>query len=416
MSIKEEFTKFLWESPTPYHFVKNAKELLLQSGYVELKEAEHWNEIPTKFFVIREETSILAINQNGFSKGVLIGAHCDSPCLRLHPDQKNSSSPVVEVIPYGSPLVFTWFDRELKLAGKVIFRRDGKLVSKLINTREPIAFIPNQAIHLSSSPSNAMKLDIRYVKPVVNYFGDHPIKSIIANEVGCKVEDIECYDLIFSSSDPPTFTGASENILLSQRLDDQTNAISAIRSLSRSETPREGFCAAVIFNNEEIGSNSFSGARSTLLYDVFSRVAPNNSALQGLHSSLFLSADNLHATHPNWSTLHEEHHSLPLGSGVGISYHRANFFSTEGCTGAEIIEIMKKSDVKYVKTISQNTKNTGGTIGRFVVSQLGMRGVDIGIPILGMHSFKETGCFDDIVMMEKLFDGSYKYGPQLNFN
>ena len=409
---KEEFRKFLEESPTPYHFVKNAKELLLRSGFVELKETESWKEIPTKFFVIRESSSIVAINQNGFSKGILIGAHCDSPCLRLHPVQ-NPNDVTVSVTPYGSPLTFTWFDRELKLAGKVIFKKDGKLYSKLINTSQPIAFLPNQAIHLSSEPSNTLSLSLSYIKPVVNFSHNHSIISIIAKETGCNTEDIE-NDLIFYSADPPQFTGESEDLLISQRLDDQTNAISSIRAISRSKTPKEGFNAVVIFNNEETGSKSYSGARSTFISDVFSRVTPDNSAIQHLHSCLFLSTDNLHALHPNWSSLKEPNHPLPFGSGVGLSYHRNNFFPTEGISATEIIEIMKKCNVKFSKVIAKNNQSTGGTIGRFIVSKLGMRGIDVGIPVLGMHSFKETAYFGDILMMEKLFDGCFKYGPQFN--
>ncbi|KAK9366936.1 peptidase M18 [Lipomyces kononenkoae] len=477
-SYASDFLAFVNSSPTPYHVVDNAKKLLLNAGFLELKERESWNgkvEKGKKYFLTRNGSSIIAFavgnewkRGNGFA---IVGAHTDSPSLRLKPVSKKSSDGYLQVGVelYGGGLWHTWFDRDLSVAGRVYVSENGKLVPRLIKVDKPILRIPTLAIHLDREANTKFefnkesqlfpiaglaeeilnkadtnekttaieeaeaKAEEDSFQPFAAMNERHQPKviALIAEAAGVPISAVRDFELILYDTHPSALGGISDEFIFSQRLDNQMMSYCAIRGLIDSLEAENGLEGDSVirmiscFDHEEIGSESAQGARSSLLPSIVKRL----SGLSGIPSidakeeaivggrfyeetaikSFLISADMAHAVHPNYSGKYDTTHKPQINKGPVIKINANQRYSTNSPGILLVEEVAKISKTPLQLFVVRNDSSCGSTIGPALASLLGIRTLDLGNPQLSMHSIRETGGSADVEHACSLFAGFFNH-------
>nr|CAB3495912.1 unnamed protein product [Digitaria exilis] len=392
--VVSDLVDFLNASPTAFHAVDEAKLRLKAAGFTQLSEREEWAglEPGRKYFFTRNHSTIVAfaigakyVAGNGFH---IIGAHTDSPCLKLKPVSKVTKGGYLEVgvQTYGGGLWYTWFDRDLTVAGRVIIRekRDGGVsyAHKLVRVQEPILRIPTLAIHLDRTiSSEGLKINNQnHLIPV--------LATSIKNEM----------QRLVGENGPK---GSSENKntkhhpLLLQALIDST-------STEHSLDHESGVRMVALFDHEEVGSDSAQGAGSPAMLDALSRITgsfnSSNSMLleKAIQRSFLVSADMAHALHPNYMDKHEENHQPKMHGGLVIKHNANQRYATNAVTAFIFREIAERHQLPIQDFVVRNDMACGSTIGPILASGVGIRTVDIGAPQLSMHSIREMCAVDDI--------------------
>ncbi|KAK4752999.1 hypothetical protein SAY87_021797 [Trapa incisa] len=444
-SVVSDLISFLNASPTAFHAVDEAKRRLLKAGYERISERGDWNlEAGKKYFFTRNHSTVVAFAigkkyaaGNGF---YVVGAHTDSPCLKLKPVSKVSKGGYVEigVQTYGGGLWHTWFDRDLTIAGRLIIReeKDGSVsyTHKLVRLEEPIMRIPTLAIHLDRNvnadgfkfnnqshllPVLATSIKAELNKPVAeNDLGKeksiydnskhHPVLlQILASEVGCKTEEICDFELQACDTQPSIVAGAMKEFIFSGRLDNLCMTFCSLKALidaTSSEGSLEdesGVRVVALFDHEEVGSNSAQGAGSPVMVDALSRITNSfGSDPKLLHKaiqrSFLVSADMAHALHPNYMDKHEENHQPKLHGGLVIKHNANQRYATNAVTAFLFREIAKRNNLPIQDFVVRNDMGCGSTIGPILASGVGIRTVDVGAPQLSMHSIREMCAVDDV--------------------
>jgi aspartyl aminopeptidase len=397
----DEFLEFLDASPTPYHYCKLAKTYLLSAGYSELSEADDWASIPDKFFFIRHSRSLVAVNKHDIDFGIILASHCDSPVLSLFQEPPIIKSGFLQMRTesYGGVLGYTWLDRDLNIAGKVTFERDGRPYSKIVITPRPAAYIPSVAAHLIGNPCQP-KLESRTCATAIIGSADSPrIESILAELCGCAPEEIIAYDIALVHAGKPLCVGPDRDLIVSPRLDNLTSAFATLKAFVELDKPLKGLVMLTAFDNEEISSRSPSGARSTMIQTVLDRlgVRPSFNA-----RSFVLSADVLHATHPTNVEVNETGGCIAVGEGLLYGWNQTRVFGTDNPELQVVREIARKAGIPLKPWVVKNSLFAGSTIGVHLSFMYGFRIVDLGVPLLGMHSATETGSIKDVITLYKL--------------
>lgn len=417
MSYIQEFCSFLDQTPTPMHFCQKAREELIKKGFTELKETEVWDNIPNKFFVIRDERCIAAFNMHDNSKALIIASHDDSPCFRGKPNTYLQRCGVdqARIAPYGSGIWHTWFDRDLKIAGRLLYKDGETIKSKLFQSPEAVAFIPSLAIHLNRDLSTATNFNLEDdIMPILSLTdGTHSINGqspsllkAISDSSNVKIEDIIDFDVYFVDAQGPVVLGTDQELLSSPRLDDQSCAITSLRAFLDSPDPLEGANVFLSFDSEEIGSRLRTGANSNFFTNILDVLQIPETFSS---NSFIISADNVHANHPNFPAKNDINHPINLGDGVAYSW-RANYsFATDASSLNDLNQIQSKFLEVLKPAITRNDTSPGRTIGPILSSQLGIKAADLGIPMLGMHSIHETCAVKDIDTLLKYFTEFYNY-------
>lgn len=412
---------FIDASPTPYHAVRESIRRLTAQGYRALDEREPWDLKPgDKVFVTRGDTSIAAfhlgttpVDRAGFR---LVGAHTDSPNLRLKPSaqvQRHGYQQLgVEV--YGGVLYSTWMDRDLSLAGRVVTGKDGRLTHHLLDFRRPLLRIPNLAIHLNRSVnSDGLKLNAQeHLVPVLalERSGALELKAMLVEELargGARVEPGEVlgFDLCLYDTQPSTRSGAHGEFLHAPRLDNLASSHSGLSALLAMSGPREATCGVVLYDHEECGSVSAQGAASPFLKDLLERItlAHSDGRRDAFHRairhSFLVSADMAHAVHPNYASMHEPKHQPLLGAGPVIKSNVNQSYATDGETWAWFALCCREAGVTPQNFITRTDLGCGSTIGPISAGELGIRTVDVGSPMLSMHSIRELAAAADVAAM-----------------
>ena len=436
----------LKKSVSPYNFVEHAKKELKSSGFTQIYESDPWNLEPgKKYFYTRNNSCIIAFNvgqkfnpeESCFK---IIGAHTDSPSLRIAPNSYNPKGEIerYNVQYYGGGLWFTWLDRDLSLAGKVIFKdNEGKLTSKIIQVEEPIFFIPNCPPHLKSG-SERESLTINkenHLKPLIATLkvneilneekekedDENPkdkklgktLRKIILKELNkdCEKpiinsgEQIIDYDLVLYDSQSPNLIGLNKEFLASGRLDNLGSSIPALYSMinaSKDELLSEQSSINIIalFDNEEIGSMTYQGADSNFflmhLKRIFSQSlnitkTPYSEDLymRFMAKSYVISADLAHAYNPNYSEKFQSEHKNLMQQGVVLKINVNGRYSTESENAAVFKELGKLCNVPIQEFIVRQDSPCGTTIGPITSAKIGIKSVDMGIPQFAMHSIRE---------------------------
>lgn len=412
METAQEFCKFLDDCPIPYFFNKYARQVLTESGFKEMDEGT-WDSIPKKGFVIRDERALVAFKVGGTDSFIAVGTHNDSPCLKTKPfselpDKANLSS--IHVSVYGGLTDFTWFDRDLRTAGLVYIKNeDGSLSNKLFDSREAIATIPSTEQPAGKNPVINSEEDLQ------PYFGTGKVasfKTYLSKKLEVNEESIVGWDLSFVDAQPSAIIGTKKEFIAGPRIDNLGSTFSALKAFLASE-PKGTINLLVVYDNEEIGSNTLCGAQGNFLSVVLHHLIPEDKYLSVMSKSYFISSDNAHAIHPNYPERHEALHQVKLGQGVVIKKSAFGNYGTDQLSTIPMKLAAEKigAPLQYITT--RNDRAGGGTIGKYIGKQIGVCTIDIGQPQLAMHSIRELISIKDItdltVLLKELYDNYLDY-------
>ncbi len=418
----DRFLRYLKASPTPFHAVSNTVDLLENAGYSRLHERNAWQTITAgQYYVTRNDTALIAFNlaqppsEYGFR---LIGAHTDSPCLKIKPNAitVNNGYAKLGVEVYGGALLNPWFDRDLALAGRVMVQTKDGMAHFLINTNQPIAFIPSLAIHLDRGVNENRSINKQNHLPAVIYRTDKsPEKQKSQFEKQLKQwlkqqypevvpQKILAFELSLYDHQPPQLVGLEQEFIASARLDNLLSCYAAVEALLRSDNNSNQ--VIVLNDHEEVGSASTSGAQGSFLYSVLARICADDENLQrAISHSMLISADNAHAIHPNYPEVHEPAHQPLMNNGPVIKINSNQRYASNSETEALFKTVCDASDIPYQMMVVRSDMGCGSTIGPITATRLGVRTVDVGAPQLGMHSIRELAGTKDVAYLIKALCG-----------
>jgi aspartyl aminopeptidase len=417
---------FLDAGKTPYHVVAEVSQRLIAAGFLPFREAEPWQLEPgARGFVIRAGGSIAAFEVGSKAPAdagfVLIGAHTDSPNLRLKPapDMANVGYRQLDIEVYGGVLLSTWLDRDLSLAGRVVLAGG---TAELVDVERAVCRIPNLAIHLNRDVnSQGLLLNAQtHLLPVLGLEKNSAGYSELLSEClrgtkasGARTEDVLGFDLCLYDTQRAAFAGSQNEFLLSSRLDNLASCHAAVSALLAAGSGLETTRVVVLYDHEEVGSQSASGARSLFLSDLLARLAvgfspKDSSALtRALSRSLFVSADMAHAVHPNYVDKHDKQHRPMLGAGPVIKVNVNQSYASDGPGVAAFSAACRAVQVTPQYFSARNDMPCGSTIGPISAARLGVRTVDIGSPMLSMHSCREMAAVSDVAPMICVLTGLF---------
>jgi aspartyl aminopeptidase len=420
----KDLSEFIVASPSPFHVVESVRLRLEADGFEAVDESEPWPSEPGRHFVIRNgsivawDTSVDARPSRGFR---IVGAHSDSPNLRIRPRPDRSASGFrqlgVEV--YGGVLLNSWLDRDLGLSGRVVVESSsGSHESVLVHIDEPIARIPQLAIHLDRSiNTDGLRLDPQqHIVPIwgTGFSQDGDLLRCVADREGLNPGSILAMELMLHDLTPPSLAGADKTLFAAPRIDNQLSCHAGVRAFL--EAGRTGLGPLVpvlaIFDHEEVGSETESGAAGPLLATVLERVAiaaglSRDEWFAALANSMCLSADGAHATHPNYVQRHEPDHQIKVNAGPVLKFNANRRYATDA-NGAAEVEVMARSlSIPLQHFVTRGDLPCGSTIGPVTAARLGVRTIDIGVAQLSMHSARETCGSIDPPMFSRLLEGFF---------
>jgi aspartyl aminopeptidase len=392
----QELLEYLDSSPSPWHAAGTAAEALLAGGFVELIETQRWAPLPPAGFTRRGGALVAWRLSDGSPAGVrIVGAHTDSPGLRIHPhaDQAIANWQLLGVEVYGGVLLNSWLDRDLGIAGRVV-AADG--TATLVDVRQPIARVPQLAIHLDREVNDrGLVLDRHVQLRPVWATGSMPAENGFAEWLGEHAGVTPAFwDLCLYDVQPAAMLGADRSLIASGRLDNQVSCWAAISALVAAQ-PGAHLVVAALFDHEEVGSESVSGASGPLLGDVVERLLAGcgidsvDDVRRIIASSSCVSADNAHAVHPNYPERHDAGHAPLVNHGPAIKLNANQRYATDAATAALFRSCCEKAGVPVQTFVSRNNIPCGSTIGPLTATRLGIATVDVGVPQLSMHSARE---------------------------
>ena len=420
---------FLDASPVNFWAVKNLAEELTSKGFRRIDPTEALGEVKCgdKFFVTKNDSSIYAFQigskplaENGFH---MICAHCDSPTFRIKPNaEMDMEGGIVKLNTevYGGPIMSTWFDRPLTLAGRVIVKSDDVMQPQtlLLHIKRPLLQISNLAIHFNRQVNDGVKLSRQKdVLPILGIINNELEKgnlllNVITEELNIKKEDILDFDLYLADATPACTFGAHNEFISSGRLDDLSMCFAGLEALLASE-PTETTQVLAIFDNEETGSQTKQGAGSPFLSYMLKRIALAQSGTeeayyQAVERAFMVSADNAHAWHPNYSEKYDPTNHPMLGGGPVIKFNAAQKYASDAVSAAIFASICEKAGVPCQRFVNHSDVAGGSTLGNILASSIPLKGVDMGNAILAMHSCRETGSVIDHEYCVKAFSQFYQ--------
>ena len=417
--------EFLDASPTPFHAVKSMAERLQSAGFSELDEASDWSlSAGAKHYVVRNGSSIIAfamgsaaLSESGLR---MVGAHTDSPCLMIKPQpelHKNGYFQLaVEV--YGGALLNPWFDRDLSIAGRLVYRNKAQqLVQKLVDFKQPVAMIPSLAIHLDRQANSGRTVNAQTDIPpllMIDKDGTGDFRTLLAEQflpAGAEVLD---YELCLYDTQPAATVGLNQDFFASARLDNLLSCYVSTEALL--QVGGEQTCLMVCNDHEEVGSVSAVGADGPFLEAVIERIiaADGESSLSRLlDRSLMISCDNAHGAHPNFADKHDAAHMPMLNGGPVIKINVKQRYATNSLSASMFRQLCADVDVPVQTFVSRSDMGCGSTIGPVTSSRLGVPTLDVGIPQLAMHSCRELTGFDDPERLTLVLQGFFNKSGNL---
>ena len=428
----KEFAKnlinFIYESPTAFHAVETSEELLKVNGFKRLEATEKWDiKKGGKYYTTKNSSAIVAftvdtdnVKEDGFR---MIGSHSDSPTFRVKPN------PEIEVEKtylklntecYGGPILNTWLDRPLAIAGRVILKGESALkpVETLVNINRPVCIIPNLAIHMNRSVNDGFALNKQ--KDMLPFVGllnetlekDNFLLNTVADELGRNSEEILDFDLFLYEYEKGSLIGVNEELISCGRLDNLSMAHASIHALIDANSTK-GVNVAVVFDNEEVGSSTKQGADSNMLINVLERISlclgqDREDFFRSLYSSFIISADLAHALHPNVTEKHDPTSRPVMGKGPVIKINANQAYTSDSYSISIYKSICKEAGVNYQEFVNRSDERGGSTIGPISSTHIDIPSVDVGSPILAMHSIRELGCVEDHMDIYKTFKKFYE--------
>lgn len=418
-----ELVDFLYDSPSACHGVKATQNILDKNGFIEIKETDKWDlQAKGKYYVIKNDSALIAfevgtgnIEETGFR---LIGAHTDVPGFRIKPNpQMISEGKYVKLNTevYGGPILYTWYDRPLSIAGKVSIKGVSPLKpeTRLINIDKPLLIIPSLAIHMNREVNEGYKINKQVdTLPLLGLINDELEKedylmNILAEELQVNKEDILNFELGLYEYEKGSLIGMNEELISSGRFDDLWMVFAGVKALVNS---KENVATKVMIciDNEEIGSLTAEGANSTLLNNILERIAlglgkDREGYYRTLANSIMISADLAHAVHPNLGAKHDPTNRPVLEGGPVLKIAASGSYSTDSFNGAVFAGICESVGVPFQKFVNRSDLRGGTTIGPITSANLTIPVIDMGAPVLGMHSIRELASVKDNYYTIKVF-------------
>jgi aspartyl aminopeptidase len=399
---------FVDASPSPYHAAAEALRRLTSAGFTQLPLAGEWPSGPGRYAVVDGGSLFAWVAPPGAARHApfrLLGAHTDSPTLRVKPRPDTGRAGVrqlgVEV--YGGPLLNSWLDRDLGLAGRVVVRTPDGAAARLIRVHRPVLRVPQLAIHLDRDMrTEGLKLDPQqHLVPIWSLGTPQAgaFRDFVAAELDVPPGDVLTHDVVTYDLTGGILAGASEEFVSSARLDDlgcahsSVTALAAVAGVAGQPAPQH-ISALVLFDHEEVGSRAVTGAAGAWLgrqleRTVLARGGTRDEFLRAIAGSLHVSADMTHATHPNYADRHEPDHQIALGGGPVVKVSANVNYATDAPTHAAFLLAAEQAGVPVQIFVNKSGMRTGSTIGPIVAAGLAMPTVDVGIPALAMHSARE---------------------------
>ncbi|KAJ3788818.1 aspartyl aminopeptidase [Lentinula aff. detonsa] len=450
---------FVNTSPTPFHAVQTAVQRLEKVGFSKLKESDSWDKAVKpggKYFFTRNQSTIVAFTTPGnWKQGAglsIVATHIDSPNLRIRPVSKRTKAGYLQVgiETYGGGIWHSWLDRDLSVAGRVITSNNsGEFKSRLIKVERPILRIPSLAIHLDRGVNDSLKFnqETEFV-PILGLISEQlnatsessksstgelqassiadnhhsALLNLLASELS--VAPNEIYDFELRScrqlydTQPSQLGGIVNEFIFSPRMDNQFSsfcAVDAIIGSVSSNSLLEGNVNCIaLFNHEEVGSVSSTGAESNLIPSLLSRLSPTPDLLaQSIASSFLVSCDMGHAIHPNYYNKHEENHQPRINGGIIIKTNAKQRYTSDAVGSFLVKKLVEKKGGKVQEYEARNDMPCGSTVGPSL-STMGLRVVDVGCPMLSMHSIRETAGTSDVQSCIDLFQSFFENFSQLD--
>lgn len=418
MDTAQKLFDFIDNSPTCYHAVKNAEEKLLQAGYKKLSEKETYClEGGKNYFVVRNDSSIIAFSlPEKEAKGFrILASHSDSPCFKL----KENPEVVLEntyvkfnVEKYGGMILSTWLDRPLSVAGRVVVKENGKLITKLVNFEENLCIIPNVAIHFNREINKGMEYNPQVdMQPLWSANKEDKISSLLAKKMDVEEDAILGTDLFVYNREKSTFIGWENAFIAAPRIDDLGCVFGSLEGFLESENSEyiKMYC---VFDHEEVGSRTRQGADSDFLASTMKRIGEAcdfESKLSQMYAdSILISADNGHALHPNHPEKSDSGNKPVLNGGIVLKFHGNQQYTTDAYTGAYVKDICKRNEIPYQIFHNRSDVPGGSTLGNISISHCSIPSADIGLPQLAMHSAYETAGAKDMEYLVKFAKAVYE--------
>ena len=425
--MKKDYSKslleFLGDSPCNFCAVYTIRRYLESNGCCKLSLSDDWQLVAGgKYYVTKNDSAIFAFTPGTepmAETGIkIIAAHSDSPCFRIKPNPViKAENGIIKLNTevYGGPILYTWFDRPLSVAGRVILRGSDALhpVTRLLRINRPILVIPHLAIHFNRAVNEGNPLSKQKdMLPLLAHVNesvekDNLLLNLVADELGVSIDSILDFDLMLYDVEKPSLVGLNNEFISSGRIDDLSMvhaAITAIVEGTDSKTTK----VAAIFDNEETGSGTKQGAASPVLANILKRInniygGHESEFMRAISNSFMISADNAHAFHPNYAEKYDVTNHPYLGGGPVIKINANCKYMTDAHSAAIFRSLCEEAGSPYQYFVNHSDVAGGSTLGNILTSQIDIEGVDVGNPLLAMPSVRELGSVDDHNNMIKTF-------------
>ncbi len=420
----QELLDFIDASPSPWHAVKQVEAHLEAFQFIKLDETSAWDLLPGgHYYVVRDDSSIIIFVQGqkplvetGFK---LVGAHTDSPGLRIKPNAASGVEGLLRlgVEVYGGPILATFADRDLSLAGRITYKDDSNAIaSTLLKFDQTLLRLPNLAIHMNRGVNDdGLKLHKQNELPLIlsalaqDCLPQAYFSQLLQEQTDCEIERILSWDLAVYDTQKGAFWGAEQEFYADSQLDNLASCHAALQALlDEAILDNEGTLVCAFFDHEEIGSESNKGADGSFLTDVLQRIAlatvqDKDDYARALAKSYMISADMAHAYQPSFPLAYDPDHKVIVNKGPVIKVNVNNRYSTESLSQALFIDWCEQAEVPYQKYSHRSDLGCGSTIGPITSARLGIRSIDVGNPLWAMHSIRESaGVLDHSYMIRVL--------------
>lgn len=425
-NFANEFIAFAEKSKSVYHSVMELEKTLKEKDFLELDLAKKWNvKLGGKYYFTRNSSTLIAFTLPEKMDALsfrLSCNHTDTPGFKVKPMPEVTSEGTylrfnTEV--YGGPILNTWLDRPLSLAGRVLTKSESIFQPKthIVDIDRNLLVIPNIAIHQNREVNEGAKLTRQNdMLPVVTLLNDNFNKenfllNLVASECNIPKDDILDMELYLYDRNPGTVFGAENDMILSSKIDNLASTFAGLHGLLEAET-QKGINVLACFDNEEIGSRTKQGADSNLLLNALRRITislgmDEEEFFQGIYRSFMISVDGAHAVHPAKGGKTDITNRPKLNKGFVIKYEANQAYSTDGFSSAVIKDLCNRENIKYQEFVNHSDEKGGSTLGPLSATHLEVNSIDLGIPLLGMHSVKETAGTEDIRSLGKLLKKFY---------
>lgn len=411
--FNEGLLGFLDASPTPFHATLNMSMMFKNAGFTKLEETDKWElKKGEKYYVTRNDSSIIAFTYPQDTSYTIVGAHTDSPNLKLKPNPIIKEHGVVKfgVEPYGGVLLNPWFDRDLSLAGRLSYlNSNNEIKDVLIDVKKPIAVIPSLAIHLDEKANKDRTVNMQTdICPVLTTNDDFEFDEFLKWQLNkldiLDVKELYANELSFYDTQKASFIGLNDDFIASARIDNLLSCYVGMLSICSVEDNKPMLFVAN--DHEEVGSESTSGASGSFLENTLNRMFGDyEEYMHMIRSSIMISADNAHAIHPNYPSKHDVNHAPHINKGSVVKVNANQRYASNTKTISKFMNVANRLEEKYQEFVTRSDMGCGSTIGPITATRLGIDTLDVGLPTFGMHSIRETCGSDDAHSLYKIILG-----------